>query len=246
MRGRNVLNRVCFAAAGFAVMVTPSFAYFGGLYNTGEGMTTPGHHTLGAVDSHWQRDGGSVTTYWNNAYSPSNSFDVGGGVSFDYLNANSGSTSNWIGIVPFGQGVYTEFTLTFAASDFFGLSGVNNDYSLWSFGGIWSSDNASEIIFNGVSVATHGDIPDYYGSYKEASSFMVGPGSFQANNTLTVRVFNDPVTDPSGNPAAMRLAFTTFGGGGQSNPVPEPFTMALGAAGIGLAMRRRMKKSSAK
>lgn len=79
-------------------------------------------------------------------------------------------------------------------------------------------------------------------SYNSTSSFFkgnIGSGSHR----LWALVRNDITNPPDGNPLGFRLQFALNDGGGNQNPVPEPFTMALGAAGIGLALRRRMKKS---
>lgn len=117
-----------------------------------------------------------------------------------------------------------------------GLGGVNGSGS-GSFG-----INSSTTGLLGYHTAADPDPSNDQMSYNLTSNFSLTAGV--GSHRLWALVRNDVVNPPAGNPLGFRLQFNPGDGGGNTTPVPEPFTMALGAAGIGLAVRRRLKKSS--
>lgn len=140
----------------------------------------------------------------------------------NYTNNNFSSASKWLGADSGYQNADVWFTLKIDLTNF--------DVSTVSFDGFWSSDNGSELYINGSQVGTRA-----YPGWNDSSGFSIGPSSLVSGmNLLQVKVSNE--TGPFG----ARLEFGQVSG----EPVPEPFTIALGAAGIGLAMRRRMKKKA--
>ncbi len=197
------------------------------LFNTGVGLTRPGNLQVGTtVDSYWYYGDASgnrlagtaddAYAYWNSAY--------GTAATENAFIANAGE-SEWLGT---NQGSSnTTYYLTLA----FDLTGY--DLNTVSFSGLWSSDNSSQLTLNGSLVASRP-----YPGWNGVSSFSVPSASGSLFNSgmnyLQIRVLNES------GPMAGRLEFSSVSG----SVVPEPFTMALGAAGIGLAMRRRMKKKA--
>lgn len=179
-----------------------------------------------------------------------------------YLQNGGGFTnaSEWVGTAEYQRGGWSIFYLDF------------NLTAATAISGYFSSDNTSFLMvnnfLNGSTLSTNfnfsldgnpaGGVTNGFLGYRPAqdpnngnqNSYATNPTSFTSdvlgvgNHRLWAVVRNDIVNQPEFNPLAFRLEFATNGGGGDMNPVPEPFTMALGAAGIGLAMRRRMKKSS--
>lgn len=210
---------LAFAIGAAVVTATPN------LYNTGQGLAANG-----ATDLNW-----SYSTSFAGVYSSATTYThpnyTGGGA----FSANS----NWIGFTTAPAAQETWFKLDFD------LTGYQPSTLSLSF--IWSSDNDSDIFLNGNTTSLgflnygSGTVPDPYSfqTYR-ALTVTASEGLIAGQNSLYIRVRNGSQQGAGASPTAARLEFRDFGG----EPVPEPFTLALGAAGIGLAITRRRKNSS--
>ena len=126
-----------------------------------------------------------------------------------------------------------EFTYQFSLPSW-EASWLNNNGGIL---GRWSSDNNSRALWNGVEVS---QLPGEF-AFREWRNFNLGninPGL----NTLTFLVRNQAYE--GFNPTGLRVEFTTDPAG--IPPVPEPFTMALGAGALALAAARKRAKQNKK
>lgn len=151
--------------------------------------------------------------------------------------ASFSGPSAWIGRPDAPANSTTWFTLVFNLDQSFIDSGLALSFK-------WSSDNESYLYLNNSAAAPgftdaldslpYGVLGNY--SFHNTKTFVLSTanGLVAGENVLQLAVRNDGATGGF-NPTAIRAEFT---------PVPEPFTMALGAGGIGLALRRRMKKTA--
>lgn len=222
--------------------------YWGG---TGFNTTTPG---------------GIATKTWDIAGTPDmtgtgHTWDSHLGYDNKYMgNPFDAGQSAWVGSYPYWKGGWSIFYYDFVVSNELGATAngfFSSDNSSYLFldgfekmglgsdsGSFKIGEDASPEDLNANLLKYHEAIPAGEGnqvSYLHKSDFSFFAG--QGTHRIWALVRNDAINDPSGNPLGFRLQFNPSGGDGPLTPVPEPFTMALGAAGIGLALRRRMKKT---
>lgn len=186
-----------------------------------------GVNLVGVVDQRWkigtsQTDvATSASLYFNGAYS-----------------APFSGPSDWIGRTGASAIGTTWFTLDFNLDASF----FTNNFGLQIK---WASDNDSYLFLNDAN--TSDGFTGNLGYHPFGSS---GSYSFEVTKTVFLTAANGLVVGSNriqfavlnggsafgNNPTAVRAEFSAA-------PVPEPFTMVLGAAGIGLALRRRAKKA---
>ncbi|MCC7229839.1 MAG: PEP-CTERM sorting domain-containing protein [Fimbriimonadaceae bacterium] len=186
-----------------------------------------GVNLVGNVDQRWkigtsQTDfATSANTYFNGAYT-----------------APFSGPSAWIGRDSASSTGTTWFTLDFNLDASF----FTNNYGLQVE---WASDNDSYLFLNDANTSDGFTGNIGYHPFGSAGSY-----SFQITKTVFLSAANGLVVGSNriqfavlnggsafgDNPTAVRAEFSAA-------PVPEPFTMVLGAAGIGLALRRRTKKA---
>jgi len=105
-------------------------------------------------------------------------------------------------------------------------------FSAASLAGRWAADNSGIVLLNGVRIgSTNG--------FSSWSTFSTQEGFVAGINTLDFLVTNS--AQSTGNPTGLRVEFTSSDV--TASPVPEPASMALMTAGIGLwgAMARRRR-----
>lgn len=271
MRGSSLLTRFGIAAVAAAFLATQASAQLA--WNTGGSLWnqinfsanstsfSPGQPTTLASTFNYTNSSWSTAT----AAKPA-TFDAHLGYQSKY-NAPGFDVNQswWVGTHPSSTGGWSIFYYDFdvtgtspvAASgkfssdnssylflDNFGLTGMTQNWGGSQTGsgtGSFSINSLTAGLLN-YHTAADPDPSNDQMSYNLTSNF-----SFTANvgqHRLWALVRNDVVNAPNDNPLGFRLQFNPGDGGGNTTPVPEPFTMALGAAGIGLAVRRRLKKSS--
>lgn len=203
---------------------------FGQAPNTGAGIANPG----GTVDPDW-----TVTL-------PTNGFWTGQTMSAVMLNhtpsdfpynayAANTATSQWISFA--ADGGNSPYTTAQMAGPFTYSTLVNFGTSGTLSGHLWSDNRVLNVR---VGASNFGQAPlasvyadDSVSWFQTGTGFNVA-GSFSGVQTVEFTIMNGYAGYTGGNdPTAFRAQF---------NPVPEPFTMSLGAAAIGLAMRRRVKR----
>lgn len=251
MRGFSLLHRVGLAVAIGSAMVTPTFANTmgGGFWNQIVFSNTSFNPNNPATNISTFHNTGSwytqtVQTYNNNAYTTTG-FTPG--------------VSEWVGSSTYQRGGWSIYYFDFTMATTSALSGVfssdNTSFLMLDFfptditasgAGGSSSFTIDATVpspgFLGYRPAVDPNNPNQNSFQGTATSFTSAVLAQGSSHRMWAIVRNDNVNLPANNPNAFRLEFA--GGGGNTNPVPEPFTMALGAAGIGLAVRRRLKKSS--
>ena len=187
-----------FAAAVLIPATTTLAVPIPGLFNTGvDNSGTP--LPSGAVDPHWVLSTG-----------PSG---VPAAITGNPIPPNwipNTATSRWVtpftnGTAGTGGGIYT-YDLTF---DLTGL-----DPTTATISGDWSSDNTSNVLLNGSSIASHAGGGSAFLSF---DSFSASSGFLPGINTLTIQVNN--FSGPSGaHVTELR---------GDALPIPEPACAAL-------------------
>lgn len=254
MRGFSLFRRAGLAVAIGAAMVTPTFANTmgGGFWNqiVFDGTSFDPNNPATSVSNfhntgNWYTQ--TVQAYNNAAYTTSGftaaSEWVGsstyqtGGWSIYYFDFVMASTSAL-------EGIFSSDNTSFLMLDNFapgiGSFGSGGSSSFTIDGDPAGGTSAGFLGYRPAVDPNDGNQNSFQGVASTFTTAVLAQGS---SHRLWAIVRNDMVNPPSGNPNAFRLEFTS-GGGGNTTPVPEPFTMALGAAGIGLAVRRRLKKSS--
>lgn len=255
MRGTSVLRRVGLAVAFGATLVTPTFA------NT---LVGSGWQQVIFTDSNFTP---SLPSTNNSTFNNVGSWTTQGVAAYNnaaYTAPGFTAASQWVGASTYDQGGWSIFFFDFSVATPFTASGkFSSDNTSFLFldnfmngatlpgGGSIPGSGSGAFSFN-LNPATPGFLGYHpaqvptdpnQNSFQTTSAFNIGPTAAGTHRLWAV-VRNDTINQYENNPLAFRLEFDPGSGGGNTNVVPEPFTMALGAAGIGLAIRRRMKKSA--
>jgi hypothetical protein len=181
------------------------------------------------VDDLWNvLPSGQTDSHWTISSSPYGAVPaIAASREHDWV-ANTAS-SGWINATGLGEtdvepaGIYA-YTLTFS------LTGLNPASAQIS--GAWASDNASEIIFNGVDTG-FSNPADEFGAL---DPFSITSGFFAGENTLQFVVTQDP--GGGINPEGLQVNILSA----TAEPVPEPTSFSiLGVSGL-LLVRKLLKR----
>lgn len=171
-------------------------------------------------------------------------------------------TSSWISVAPDGGGTNTGFAnvfftyrLSFAVTSL--ASGNAVQFKLWSDNNITqlglnrSGTSGIVSVPNGVGTgwqanwAAVGLTPNASGNYGTSSSLWLSDGITATLSGLQVGTnVLEIVVRNGGNPTGFRAEFLSFSGASLAavEPVPEPFTLGLGAAAAGAFLRHRRRR----
>lgn len=223
---------VAFSIVALSLAAVPAF---GQASNTGAGIANPG----GTLDPDWTvtlplgMGSGTVQAMMLNH---GVSGETGGTWPYTAYAANT-NASQWISFAVDGgdslPSAQTTGNFVYKTVVNFGTSGTLS-------GHLWSDNSLLDIT---VGANSFGQAPlsivHGVGStswFQSGSAFAVS-GSFSGSQLVTFTIQNGyPGYTADHDPTAFRAQF---------NPVPEPFTMGLGIAAIGMAARRRLKAKSA-
>lgn len=141
-------------------------------------------------------------------------------------------SSAWINAT--GNGTDIEPAGFYAYVLLFSMNGL--DPSTAQITGLWASDNASEIYFNGVDTG----ISNYPDEFSALDPFSITNGFVAGQNQLLFYVTQDP-TVSSENPEGLQVDIISA----TAQPVPEPAAVSLlGLSGLLLAGRFLKNKRS--
>jgi len=135
--------------------------------------------------------------------------------------------SKWIGPIDNNDapgGVVYQYTITFS------LTNLDPESAVIS--GLWSSDNGSFILVNGIDTGlTNGDAGSR--AFEFMTPLLIDRGFVSGANTLTFVVGNN-----GGGPTSLLISGLT----GSANPIPEPSTFTLVLTGLVLLARRPTRR----
>jgi hypothetical protein len=210
------LLMITLVAGTFALLSTDVSAVpIPGLFNTGvnnAGSPLPN----GTIDPHWVLSSGPAGTPTAITGNPI----PGSWVS-------NTATSRWVtpgtnGLFPVTGGTYL-YDLTFDLTGF--------QPATATISGIWSSDNQSSVLLNGVPFATHSGGAVSFNSF---DSFGTSTGFLPGINTLRIQVNN------LGGPSGAHVNELQ----GDALPIPEPCTITLAVLALGGIFMRRKCRSA--